>query len=94
MKALFKKPDFNTSDTFFYFFAIYSVLYLVLDYFNRLDILQLFTYIALLVFFCYKLNQYFSYLLDNRALLAKKNISKKDKELAAEVSLVERNFKE
>lgn len=84
----------KTSDTFFYFFAAYSALFIILDYFGSLLILQVLTYLGLLLFFCFRLNTYFSYMLENRWVLDKKRLSKNEKEIYNQYMISEEIFKQ
>lgn len=84
----------NTRDTFFYFFALYSSLFIILDYVWALIVLQVITYLALLIYFCYKLNSYFSYLLDNKKIADQKKKSKSEKEVTMKYEEVKETFKE
>lgn len=84
----------NTWDKFFYFFAWYSSLFIILDYVWALIVLQVITYLGFLIYFCYKLNLYFSYLLNNQKIVNKTKKSKSEKEVTMKYEEVKETFKE
>lgn len=84
----------KNSDSFFYFFAFYSVLFVVCDYYHVLWMLQIFTYLGLLIFFCVRLNQYFWFILDNKEKAEKLSITKSQKKLKEHFIAARKNLKE
>ncbi len=89
MKFL-NKPN----DNYFYFFAIYSGLFLVFRSFDLLVLFQYISYIWLLVFFLQRLYSYFSFVRTHKSRIEKIADTDWKNKLTALVQEAEENFRE
>lgn len=82
------------NDNFFYFFGIYSVLFVFFDFINSLAFFEVLTYLWFLGFFIHRLYDYYAFVKEHKPRIKKLTVWETQKELSRLVTESEENIRE